>query len=138
MVSIHWIEKRKDHWERLEQLIRLAGSGLGKLNHQELQELGLLYRQTASDLSVILQDVSSPQLAAYLNQLLARGHNLIYMGHRPKAENLVSFYGRTYPKAFRETLPLTMVVVAFFSAALIGWAVTLHDPGFAPACWGRK
>jgi uncharacterized membrane protein SpoIIM required for sporulation len=139
MVSIHWIEKRKDHWERLEQLIQLAGSGLTKLNHQELQELGLLYRQTASDLSVILQDVSSPQLAAYLNQLLSRGHNLIYMGQRSKADNLMGFYARTYPRVFRETLPLTLLVVAIFlAAALAGWAVTLHDPGFARRLLGPQ
>ena len=119
--------------------MRLAGSGLSKLNHQELQELGLLYRQTASDLSVILQDVSSPHLAAYLNQLLARSHNLIYMGQRPKAENLLSFYGRTYPKVFRETLPLTIVVITIFLvAALVGWAVTLHDPGFAHRLLGPQ
>jgi uncharacterized membrane protein SpoIIM required for sporulation len=139
MVSIHWIEKRKDYWERLEQLIRLAGSGIGKLNHQQLQELGLLYRQTASDLSVLLQDVSNPQLAAYLNQLLGRGHNLIYMGQRPQAGNLISFYGNTYPRVFRETLPLTLLVVAIFLlAALVGWAVTLHDAGFAHRMLGPK
>jgi uncharacterized membrane protein SpoIIM required for sporulation len=132
MVSIHWVEKRKSHWERLENLVRLAGGGLTKLNHQELQELGLLYRQTASDLSVILDDVSSPQLAAYLNQLLARSHNLIYMGYRPRAAGIAAFYFQTYPRVFRETLPLTMVVIVTFVLALVaGWAVTLHDPGFA-------
>jgi len=139
MVSIHWIDKRKDHWERFEHLVRLAGSGLSRLNHHELQELGLLYRQIASDLSVLLQDASSPQLAAYLNRLLTRGHNLIYMGQRPKADNLLTFYGWTYPRVFRETLPLTMVVIAIFLlAAAVGWAVTLHDSGFAHRLLGPQ
>ena len=139
MVSIHWIEKRKTYWERLEQLVRLAAGGLTKLNHQELQELGLLYRQTASDLSVISEDVSSPQLAAYLNQLLARSHNLIYMGHRPKASGLVNFYIHTYPRVFRETLPQTLLVIAIFvAAAVAGWTVTLHDPGFAHRLLGPQ
>ncbi len=48
MVSIHWLEKRKPHWERLEQLVQRSRGGLAALNHQELQELGLLYRQTAA------------------------------------------------------------------------------------------
>ncbi len=139
MVSIHWIAKRKDHWDRLEQLVRLAHGGIRRLDHQQLQELGLLYRQTASDLSVLLQDVSNPQLAAYLNQLLARAHNLIYMGQRPQAGNLINFYGRTYPRIFREMLPLTILVVAIFLlAAAAGWAVTLHDPGFAHRLLGPQ
>src|ERR1051325_8412872 len=88
MISIHWIEKRKPHRERLEDLIRRAGGGVSALNHGELQELGLLYRQTASDLSVVLEDESGGQLAAYLNQLLGRSHNLIYLGQRPKASGI--------------------------------------------------
>src|ERR1700722_669321 len=139
MVSIHWIEKRKSYWERLEHLVKVGGGGLSKLNHQELQELGLLYRQTASDLSVILEDVSNPQLAAYLNQLLGRSHNLIYMGQRPKTKGMVSFYLETYPRIFRETLPQTLVVIAIFVLALVaGWAVTWHDPGFAHRLLGPQ
>jgi uncharacterized membrane protein SpoIIM required for sporulation len=132
MVSIHWLDQHKPHWDRLEHLVRLSKDGLAKLNHQELQELGLLYRQTASDLSVVLEDASSAQLAAYLKQLLGRSHNLIYMGYRPKAGGIVSFYLKTYPGVFRETLPLTLVAIAIFAAGTIaGWAAAIHDPGFA-------
>lgn len=132
MVSIHWLEQHKPHWERLEHLVRLSKNGLAGLNHQDLQELGLLYRQTAADLSVVVEDASSAQLAAYLKQLLGRSHNLIYMGHRPKAGGIVSFYVKTYPRVFRETLPLTLVAIAIFLAgAIAGWAATSHDPGFA-------
>ena len=139
MVSIHWIEKRKSHWERLEELVRLSKDGLTRLNHRELQELGLLYRQTASDLSVVVEDVSSPQLAAYLNQLLGRSHNLIYTGQRPRSKGIAAFYRETYPLVFRETLPQTVVAAAIFALALLsGWAITLHDPGFAHRLLGPQ
>lgn len=139
MISIHWIEKRKPHWERLEELIRRAGGGVSALNHGELQELGLLYRQTASDLSVVLEDESGGQLAAYLNQLLGRSHNLIYLGQRPKASGIVTFYRQTYPRVFRETFPQTLLATAIFVlAAVAGWAVTLHDPGFAHRLLGPQ
>ncbi len=139
MVSNQWVEKRKTHWERLEELVRHSKSGLSGLNHTELQELGLLYRQTASDLSVVVEDASSPHLAAYLNQLLGRSHNLIYMGHRPKASGIITFYAETYPRIFRETLPLTLLAVAiFFLTAIAGWAVTIHDPGFASRLLGPE
>lgn len=139
MVSIHWIEKRKAHWERLEQLVGRAKNGLGALNHAELQELGLLYRQTAADLAAALEDRSSAQLAVYLNQLLGRSHNLIYMGRRPAAGGIVAFYRRTYPRIFRENLPQTMTAVAIFLFAMAaGWAVTIHDPAFAHRLLGPQ
>jgi uncharacterized membrane protein SpoIIM required for sporulation len=133
------VERRKAHWDRLEELVRRSKGGLSELNHAELQELGLLYRQTASDLSVVVEDASSPHLAAYLNQLLGRSHNLIYMGHRPKASGIITFYGETYPRVFRETLPLTLLAMAIFLlTAIAGWAVTIHDPGFANRLLGPE
>jgi uncharacterized membrane protein SpoIIM required for sporulation len=139
MVPIRWIEKRRAHWERLEALVQRGGKGLHALDGRELQELGLLYRQTASDLSVVLEDDSRIQLAAYLNQLLGRSHNLLYLGQRPKASWIVTFYSETYPRVFREALPQTLLATALFlAAALAGWLVTAHDPGFAHRMLGPQ
>jgi uncharacterized membrane protein SpoIIM required for sporulation len=132
MISIRWLEKRKPYWARLEQLVQRSSRGVAALSHSELQELGLLYRQTASDLAAVREDATNRQLSAYLNQLLGRGHNLIYMGHRPKVSAIVEFYRDTYPRVFRETLPQTMLAFAIFVATGIGaWVLTIHDPGFA-------
>ena len=95
-----------------------------------------MYRQTASDLATALEDQSSAQLAVYLNQLLGRSHTLIYMGRRPGAGvvgmSVVNFYRESYPRVFRENLPRTLLAVAIFLFAMAaGWAVTIHDPGFA-------
>ncbi len=139
MVSNHWVEKRKPHWDRLEDLIRRSRSGLAGLGHDELRELALLYRQTAADLSVALEDVSSAQLAAYLNQLLGRSHNLIYLGRRHRARGILTFYAETYPRAFRETLTPTLAAAALFAVAMLaGWILTLHDSGFAHRVLGPQ
>src|ERR1700683_3515593 len=119
MVSIHWMDKRKPHWGRLEQMVQGAKGGLAALNHRELQELVLLSRQTAADLSVVLEDKSSVQLAAYLNQLLARSHNLIYTGRGPEASGLAMFYRETYPRLFREVLPQILLAMAIFAVAML-------------------
>ena len=112
--------------------MQISGRGVSALSHRELQELGLLYRQTASDLAVVREDASSKQLALYLNQLLGRGHNLIYHGHKTKVSAIVRFYGVTYPQIFRQTLPQTLLATAiFFVCGIASWAVAAHDPGFA-------
>ncbi len=118
---------------------RSRARGVSALDHGELQELGLLYRQTASDLAAVREDTTSSQLAAYLNQLLGRAHNLIYMGHRPKISGLVRFYSETYPQTFRETLPqTTLAFLIFLVTAVAAWAVTIRDPAFAHRLLGPQ
>lgn len=109
------------------------------MQHGELQELGLLYRQTASDLAIVREDNTSNQLSAYLNSLLGRAHNLIYMGHRPKINELRKFYTETYPQVFRETFPQTMLAFGIFLVtALAAFALTMHDPSFAHRMLGAQ
>ncbi len=116
----------------MENLLDRAKSGLHRLNGAELQEVGLLYRQTASDLSAVMDESASAQLAAYLNGLLGRSHNLLYMGQRPDSKGIVGFYRDTYPRLFREILPTTTLATALFLlAAICGWAVAAHNPGFS-------
>src|SRR5580698_10251648 len=133
MISTPWLAKRKPHWQRLEQLVDRSGRrGVAALNHDELQELGLLYRQTASDLATVREDITSRSFASYLNQLLSRDHNVIYMGRRPKWGGIVTFYTETYPRIFRETSPLVLLAaLVFVAGAIAGAVVTLRDPGFA-------
>src|ERR1700676_1785997 len=132
MISNRWLEKRKPFWARLEKLDARANRVVSALSHGELQELGSLYRQTASDLATVREDASSRQLATYLNQLLGRGHNLIYLGHKPKVSGIVRFYRDIYPQVFRETLRQTLLVVAIFIfTGMVAWVVTSKDPAFA-------
>jgi uncharacterized membrane protein SpoIIM required for sporulation len=140
MISTRWLEKRKTYWARLEQLVdRSNKGGISALDHRELQELGLLYRQTASDLATVREDVTSNQLSFYLNQLLGRAHNLIYMGHKQKISGLVRFYTQTFPQVFRETFPQTFLAFLIFAVAGIAtWAVTIHDPAFAHRMLGPE
>jgi uncharacterized membrane protein SpoIIM required for sporulation len=132
MISARWLEKRKPYWDRLEAIVRQSGRrGVTLLSYRELQELGLLYRQVASDLGSMRHDASDRRLAAYLNQLLARAHNLIYMGRRAGSEGIWLFYRRTFPQVFRATFNYTLAAFAMFlAAAVIGYIAALADSSF--------
>jgi uncharacterized membrane protein SpoIIM required for sporulation len=98
-----------------------------------------LYRQTASDLATVREDVTSNQLSFYLNQLLGRAHNLIYMGHKQKISGLVRFYTQTFPQTFRETFWQTFLAFLIFTVTGVAtWAVTIHDPAFAHRMLGPQ
>jgi uncharacterized membrane protein SpoIIM required for sporulation len=133
VISTRWLEKRRPHWNRLEKLVSASGRrSVSALTPAELQELALLYRQSASDLSTVREDPTSAQLSLYLNQLLGRAHNLIYMGRRANRHGIWTFYKDTYPVIFRQTFPETFAAfVLFLVAALAGVLMGIADPGFS-------
>jgi uncharacterized membrane protein SpoIIM required for sporulation len=130
-LSSRWIEKRKAHWTRLEQLLSLGQQDVSRLTHDQLRELALLYRQTAADLSSAREHRVDAQLAAYLNQLLGRAHNLIYSGRVPRSGGILAFYTATFPQVFRETWRYTLAATILFClGGVIGTVVSIADPGF--------
>jgi uncharacterized membrane protein SpoIIM required for sporulation len=133
VISTRWLEKRRPHWNRLEQLVAASGrKSVTALTPAELQELALLYRQSASDLSTVREDPTSTQLAGYLNQLLGRAHNLIYMGRRSDKRGIWTFYKEIYPRIFRETFADTFLAfLLFFVAGIAGLLMGIADPGFS-------
>ena len=132
MISTYWLEKRKDHWIQLEQLLDQSQKhGLKSLTHSELQQLSLLYRQAAADLSALREDATAQHYARSLNLLLARAHNTIYSGQKSSPFSVLQFYRYTYPQIFRDHLPLiTTAFLLFVAGAIIGVLLSLTKPSF--------
>jgi uncharacterized membrane protein SpoIIM required for sporulation len=133
MLPARWLEKRKPHWTRLAELVeRSHQRGFGTLSHRELQELGLLYRQTATDLATVREDPTSHTLSVYLNELLGRAHNVVYMGRRGGVGRVAQFYAREFPKVFRETFSYTLLAFCIFLAGtVVGGISSLAQPQFS-------
>lgn len=124
MISAHWLAKRQTHWDRLERLLdESQRHGLVSLTRLELQELGLLYRQAAADLSSLREDPSGKAYARSLNLLLSRAHNTIYSGQKSSPRGIIHFYRSTWPQIFRRNLNL--INGAFLLFLLGGVAGTL-------------
>jgi uncharacterized membrane protein SpoIIM required for sporulation len=132
MISTYWLEKRKSHWIRLEQLLdQVHAHGLKSLTRSELQELGLLYRQAAADLSAAREDPTAQYYARSLNLLLARAHNTIYSGEKSSPRNIIHFFVYDYPEIFRRQLPyVTTAFLIFAAGAIVGMLLTITKPDF--------
>ena len=127
------MEKRRPLWTRLENLVdRASRGGVTALNHSELQELSLLYRQIAADLATVREDPSGRSSAEYLNRLLGRAHNIVYSGSsRVGGRNVFRFYWEEYPRIFQETFPYTFAAFAlFFASGVAGMLLAMKDHSF--------
>ncbi|MGZ4816437.1 MAG: stage II sporulation protein M [Terriglobales bacterium] len=140
MISTYWLEKRKPYWERLEALLADATKiGPRGLHRSGLRELGLLYRQTATDLSALREDPGSQHYARYLNQLLGRAHNIIYTGKKSTPLSIVNFFRYEYPAIFRRFLPYTaLAFVLFVVGGVVGTVITVTNPAFMRAFLGPQ
>src|SRR5260370_21301253 len=130
MISTRWMEKRRPLWTRLENLVdRVSRGGISALNHTELQELSLLYRQTAADLATVREDASGRASAEYLNRLLGRAHNIVYSGSkRWGGRNVLQFYWEENPPIFRETFACSFAPFTLF----LVWGVCVMLVELAP------
>jgi len=140
MISTYWLEKRKPYWERLETLLsdatRLGPRGL---HRSGLRELGLLYRQTATDLSALREDPGSQHYARYLNQLLGRAHNIIYTGKKSTPLSVINFFRYEYPAIFRRYFSYTALAFGIFMAsAIVAAIVTVTNQDFMRAYLGPE
>ena len=132
ILSNQWILKRRPHWDRLAALLAQSDvSGLGQLSRAELQEIALLYRQVAADLSVLRQDSTSRTYATQENHLLARAHHIIYSGRKTNLLTVFRFLRDEYPAIFQRQIGYVaaslLVSVAW---GLLGAALTSARPEF--------
>ncbi len=105
--------------------------GLGQLSRAELQEMALLYRQVAADLSVLRQDATARTYAEHVNQLLARAHHIIYSRRKTSAGTLFRFLRDEYPVIFQRQLPFVVASLLVSVAwGILGAVLTSARPEF--------
>jgi uncharacterized membrane protein SpoIIM required for sporulation len=132
ILSNQWIAKRRPHWDRLAELLALSDrNGLAQLSRAELQEMALLYRQVAADLSVLRQDATSRTYAEHVNHLLARAHHIIYSGRKTSVATLFRFLRDEYPAIFQRNLRYVVASLLISVAwGVLGAVLTSARPEF--------
>ena len=117
-----FVELRQAGWARLEVLLdRVDRSSLGRLDPDEVAEIGTLYRWVTSDLAFATGRGYDASLRGYLNRLTARAHALVYSGRSDGGwGRLARFYLRTFPREVWTSRVQMLLAAGFFlvSAAL--------------------
>ncbi|MFZ1752515.1 MAG: stage II sporulation protein M [Caldilineaceae bacterium] len=124
-----FIEKEKAGWQRLETLTMRSRGNAEALAEAELYELGRLYQIATSDLALAQRDFPSHQTTRYLNQLVGRAHAVLYREEPLRWQQLRNFYGKRFPRLYRQLLPYTTAAfVLFLLPAIVAFAVVWQTP----------
>ena len=140
ILSNQWLAKRKPLWDRLAALLAQSDQiGLAQLSREELQELALLYRQVAADLSVLRQDTTAGTYADYVNHLLARAHHIVYSRRKTNIATLYRFLRDEYPAIFQRNMRFVVASLLISVAwGIFGAALTNARPEFMRHFVGPK
>lgn len=120
-----FVATRRPRWERLSALLRRATSPRGGLSVAELEELSRLYRQAASDLATARRDFPDDQTTIFVNQLVARGHSVIYREPATPVSSLKRFVTRSLPGEYRSAWPYLVAAAGLFFGPLVAALVAV-------------
>jgi len=128
-----FITRRRDDWNRREDLIAHASAGkLNGLAPSQVLTMTALYRRATADLARAQRDWPGEPVHRYLNGLVARGHGVVYRRGGRIWSRVRTFYTETLPRTYREAWPYVVASAALlFVPAIISFFVVLAHPDAA-------
>lgn len=133
-MSDNFIERRKNSWKQLEDMLDQAQSlnGMKRFTRHEVRELGRSYRRTATDLAIARVESRDQRLVSYLNNLVIKSHGMIYRTKSEGPRAVLNFYLHLFPAIFRKTYRYTLAVfLLFVSISLCSFIATWRNDDFA-------
>ncbi|PKM79808.1 MAG: hypothetical protein CVU89_16445 [Firmicutes bacterium HGW-Firmicutes-14] len=127
MNSQKFIEINRETWDRLQNILdRIERRGVSGLSREELESVGPLFRRTASHLAQAQGNF--PDVADYLNRLVARAHSHLYRTESFSWRNIFYFYTRGFPKLVRVYRYYFLAAAAVLVASAV-WGAALNHYG---------
>jgi len=125
-----FVTQNKGKWDRLNQLVsRSSGNGIRRMQSDELDELGELYRNVTSDFAMAQRDYKGHPVTAYLNQLVGLAHAAVYRGRPAQALNVIDFLFTQFPRTYRRLIPyIVCAFLAVMTPAMINGVLVYLQP----------
>lgn len=128
-----FIQQRRPHWKQFEEFLTNASrKSLAKMPAEELTKFSQLLREVSHDLATIRSRGWGHELTSYLNDLVARGHNLFYSAPPTNFAGLYRYLAVDFPRLFRANIGYFLTACLLFFLPLgISWCVVQNNPSLA-------
>ncbi|WP_417385280.1 stage II sporulation protein M [Gimesia sp.] len=128
-----FIQKRRPQWKKFEQFLREASSrSLSKLPADKISTFSQLLREISHDLATIRSRGWGHELTSYLNDLVARGHNLFYSAPPTNFARVYRYLTVDFPRLFRANIGYFLIAcLLFFLPMGVSWSVIQNNPELA-------
>ncbi|MFK7776789.1 MAG: stage II sporulation protein M [Gimesia sp.] len=128
-----FIQQRRPHWKQFEEtLLKASKTSLSKLPAEDISKFSQQLREVSHDLATIRSRGWGHDLISYLNDLVARGHNLFYSAPPMNFAGLYRYIAVDFPRLFRANIGYFVIACLLFFLPLgISWYVVQNNPSLA-------
>lgn len=135
-----FVKRNRPGWEELEKLVQQARRSPRTLTPENLKRLDVLYRRATIHLSQATTRTTDRRLLAYLNDLVASAHGLIYL---PPKQSVLTGLRTFLLEGFARVLARHWKAHAVSAGLLLGGALLAYllsvaDPLANYALWPRE
>ncbi|WP_010530892.1 stage II sporulation protein M [Lentibacillus jeotgali] len=124
-----FIKANRDDWKKLEQYIIIFGKNRRSLSGQDIDQFNRLYQKSAQHLSYGQTYFPNEDVTVYLNELVAKAHNLLYKDQVSSLRQIRTFFSTTFIGLLLEQWKAVIVAMILFTAgALAAFLSVLNDP----------
>src|SRR6185369_1492272 len=105
-----------------------------RLEASEIEQIGRLYRQVTSDLSVARRDFPRDQVIDYLNGLAARAYPLVYRAPSGSWQQIHRFFLHDFAARYSDASRFVLAAFLLFALpAVASFLIVRADPHLAEA-----
>ncbi len=128
-----FVARKQEAWEAFRRTAaRVERVGLRALAAAEIPAFAAHYREVAADLARARTYRVSLEVIAYLERLVAAGHNALYRAGARRQLPIAPYLLRDFPAAVVESWPYVLVAFLLFTIpAAVGYAVLRERPELA-------
>jgi uncharacterized membrane protein SpoIIM required for sporulation len=124
-----FIAMHKSEWTELEQLTQQLGRGKSRLQANHLDRFTELYKAVSAHLATLQTYRPADDTTLYLNQLVAKAHNMMYKENNKSSQQLRVFFLRHFPAMLRKRkLFFVFALLLFIIGGLAGFLAVWKDP----------
>lgn len=121
-----FIQSRKAAWEALSELLDQSDK---QYTTSQVAQIGRLYRATTSDLALAQRDFPYHDVTSYLNQLVARGHAIVYRSQPFSWQQIRHFLTHLIPQTYRANYRFILLAsLLLFLPAIYAGIDTRYNP----------
>jgi uncharacterized membrane protein SpoIIM required for sporulation/uncharacterized RDD family membrane protein YckC len=128
-----FVQKKRKGWEAFRTLaIRMEDSGVAALPPGEIPAFAAQYREVAADLARARTYQVDPHVIAYLERVVAAGHNALYRRRGKERTPLPHYILRDFPAAVVQSWRYVLLAFLLFSVpAAVGYVMIREQPALA-------